>query len=210
VPRKKPPATTPRKLPQQARSTRLVEAILQAAIRVLEREGAAAFTTIRVAEKAGISVGSLYQYFPNKESILLRLQEDEWASTGRLLDGIFNDERRSAAERLRAAMRAFFRTECDEAPLRGALGDLAPLYRDAPQAREQRERGMPVLLALLDEAAPGLTPRRRAFAAELYLATLTAMGKQVSEAGHTPAEVDAWAEATADMFLAWLRQLPRR
>ena len=55
-----------RKRPRQARSERLVATILEAAIRVLAREGAQRFTTARVAETAGVSVGSLYQYFPNK------------------------------------------------------------------------------------------------------------------------------------------------
>jgi AcrR family transcriptional regulator len=205
MPKKRAATTSPRKAPKQARSARLVEAILQAAIRVLERDGATAFTTIRVAERAGVSVGSLYQYFPNKESILFRLQEEEWTATGNLLDGIFSDTRLDAAERLRAAMRAFFHSECDEAPLRRALGDAAPLYRDAPQAQAHRKRGMPALAALIGEAAPGLSPRRRTFVVELYIATMKSMGKHVSEADRTPAQVDAWAEATSDMFLAYLQ-----
>jgi AcrR family transcriptional regulator len=204
------PTIVPRKKPQQRRSAHLVAAILQAAVRVLEREGAAGFTTSRVAEQAGVSVGSLYQYFPNKESILFRLQQDEWQETGRMLDAIFADARRSAPERIRAAVRAFFRSECDEAPLRRALGDAAPLYRDSPQAREHRRRGLPLLLSLLDQAAPGLSARRRGFAAELFGALLSSLGKQVSESGRTPAEVDAWAAATADMFLAYLREQARR
>jgi AcrR family transcriptional regulator len=211
MPKPRRAAIDPRKAPQQQRSTRLVDAILQAAVRVLEREGAAAFTTIRVAQRAGVSVGSLYQYFPNKESILFRLQQDEWAATGRLLEGIFNDTRLSAAERLRAGIRAFFHSEVDEAPLRRALGDAAPLYRDAPQAREQRERGMPLLIGLIRAAAPRLSPRRRAFAAELYLGLLSALGKHVSELARDTAEVDAWAEASAEMFLAYLRDVqPKR
>ena len=205
MPRKPAVVIVPRKRPKQARSARLVEAILQAAVRVLERDGAAGFTTVRVAERAGVSVGSLYQYFPNKQSILFRLQQDEWIATGRLLDGIFVDTRLGAAQRLHAAMRAFFRSEYEEAPLRRALGDAAPLYRDAPQAREHRARGMPLLRALIAEAAPALPRRRRAFAARLYVATLAGMGKHVSETARSRAEVDSWAAAIADMFLAHLR-----
>ena len=67
-----------RKRPKQARSTELVAAILEAAAQVLAEEGASRFTTARVAERAGVSVGSLYQYFPNKAAILFRLQSDEW------------------------------------------------------------------------------------------------------------------------------------
>lgn len=63
-----------RKIPKQVRSSELVSAILQAATQVLEQEGATRFTTARVAERAGVSIGSLYQYFPNKAAILFRLQ----------------------------------------------------------------------------------------------------------------------------------------
>jgi len=195
----------PRKRPKQVRSERLVAAILEAAVRVLEREGAAAFTTVRVAERAGVSVGSLYQYFPNKESILFRLQQEEWAATARLLDGILGDARRDAAERLRAAMIAFFRTEFDEGPLRRALGDAAPLYRDAPEAREHSRRGLPVLRSLVAAVAPKLNGRRRSQAVQLYVTLLSAIGKHVSETARARAEVDRWAGVTADMFLAYLR-----
>lgn len=199
-----------RKQPTQERSSRLVDAILQAAVRVLRRDGAAGFNTIRVAEQAGVSVGSLYQYFPNKQSILARLQEDEWEETGEMLEAILTDTTRPPDARLRAAMREFFRSECDEAPMRRALGDAASVYGTSLQARERRRRGMPILLALLDDAAPGLPVRRRAFAGELFIATMASLGEHVSESEHTPAEVDAWAAATADMFLAYLRQLASR
>ena len=69
MPRRKKKHEAARNEPKQERSRRLVEAILEAAIRVLARDGAAAFTTIRVAERAGVSVGSLYQYFPDKQAI---------------------------------------------------------------------------------------------------------------------------------------------
>ena len=62
-----------RKQPKQARSEALVAAILEAAVQVLAKEGAARFTTVRVAEKAGVSVGSLYQYFPSKDAIAVEL-----------------------------------------------------------------------------------------------------------------------------------------
>src|ERR1700743_2388846 len=112
------PQISARKQPQQERSERLVADILEAAVRVLAKEGAARFTTIRVAETAGVSVGSLYQYFPNKQAILFRLQQDEWEKTGAAIDTLLGDTTRAPDERLRATMRAFFQSECDEAPLR--------------------------------------------------------------------------------------------
>lgn len=63
----------PRRLPKQERSEATVEAILEAAAQVFERYGYAAGTTNRIAERAGVSIGSLYQYFPNKDAILVAL-----------------------------------------------------------------------------------------------------------------------------------------
>ncbi len=60
----------PRKTPQQSRSVATVEEIYDAAIQVLLRKGADRLTTVHVAERAGVSVGTLYQYFPNKQALL--------------------------------------------------------------------------------------------------------------------------------------------
>jgi len=59
-----------RKKPQPARSQATVDAILEATIQVLLAEGLPRLTTIRVAERAGVSVGTLYQYYPQKEALL--------------------------------------------------------------------------------------------------------------------------------------------
>lgn len=66
-------AINPRKAPEQDRSRATVDAILEAAARILVKGGYDAFTTNRVAEKAGVSIGSLYQYFPNKDALLVEL-----------------------------------------------------------------------------------------------------------------------------------------
>src|SRR6202790_4829457 len=69
-------AFEPRKTPIQARSTVTVEAISEATIQVLLSHGVDRFTTTRVAERAGVSVGTLYQYYPNKQSLLFAVLED--------------------------------------------------------------------------------------------------------------------------------------
>ena len=68
-------ALQPRRTPVQRRSTATVEAIVEAAAQVFERHGYAAGTTNRIAERAGVSIGTLYQYFPNKDAILVALIE---------------------------------------------------------------------------------------------------------------------------------------
>lgn len=72
-----------RKRPVQGRSTATVEAILQAATYILVKRGWAAFTTNAVAEKAGVNIASLYQYFPNKEAIVAELQRRHVAEVRR-------------------------------------------------------------------------------------------------------------------------------
>lgn len=67
----------PRKRPAQRRSRETVRAILDAAAQVLERHGYAAGTTNRIAARAGVSVGSVYEYFPNKDAIVVALAERE-------------------------------------------------------------------------------------------------------------------------------------
>jgi AcrR family transcriptional regulator len=59
-----------RRRPKQARSRATWEAIVEAAAQILERRGAEALTTNAVAERAGVSIGTLYQYFPDKQAIL--------------------------------------------------------------------------------------------------------------------------------------------
>ncbi len=196
-----------RKQPRQARSNRLVEDVLQAAIQVLASEGAQRFTMARVAERAGVSVGSLYQYFPNKASVLFRLQHDEWRQTHAMLCGMLQDTRKTPPERLRTAVHAFIRSECDEAPMRIALDDAAPLYRDAPEAHEVKAEGNRVFNAFIREALPDVSDATHALACELILTTLTTGGKAFSETARTPAEIDAYSAAMADMFCAYLAHL---
>jgi len=66
---------SPRKKPRQARSATTVEAIFEATIQVLLKEGIHRLTTTRVAERAGVSVGTMYQYFPHKQALLYALNE---------------------------------------------------------------------------------------------------------------------------------------
>jgi AcrR family transcriptional regulator len=203
--RRRSPSISSRKQPKQARSADLVAAILDAAVQVLAKQGAQRFTTARVAEKAGVSVGSLYQYFPNKAAILFRLQSNEWQQTTDLLRGILEDIRRPPLDRLRRLVHAFIRSECDEAAVRVALDDAAPLYRDAPEARAAKASGQRTVQVFMQEALPQASDATRKLAGDLITTTLSQVGKHFSESARTPAEIEAYADAMADMFCAYLR-----
>ncbi|WP_267425488.1 TetR/AcrR family transcriptional regulator [Methylobacterium sp. GC_Met_2] len=73
------PALKPRKSPGQSRSAETVRTILEGAARVLEENGLDGYTTNAVAERAGVSIGSVYQYFPGKEALTAALVTRETA-----------------------------------------------------------------------------------------------------------------------------------
>jgi AcrR family transcriptional regulator len=70
---------SPRKAPRQERAAATVAILLEAAARILERKGLEGYNTNAVATKAGVSIGSLYQYFPNKDALTVALIERETA-----------------------------------------------------------------------------------------------------------------------------------
>jgi AcrR family transcriptional regulator len=201
------PVVSARKAPRQKRSRQLVEDILEGAIRVLSHEGAQRFTTARVAETAGVSVGSLYQYFPNKEAILFRLQTDEWKRTGDLLNSILTDMSLAPLDRVRATVLAFFLSEWEEAALRIALGDAAPSYRKAKEVKEHRKEGRERSQQFVRELLPDASAKDRRFAADVVMTTMSVVGKKVSEQARSRAEVEAWGQAMGEMLCAYLSRL---
>ena len=82
-----PAALSPRKSPRQERSRRTVARILDAAAHVFHEQGYSAATTNDIADEAGVSIGSLYQYFPNKDALLVALtQQHIESATAGLVD----------------------------------------------------------------------------------------------------------------------------
>jgi AcrR family transcriptional regulator len=71
------PAPEPRRAPRQIRSRAIVEAIVEAGRQLLAAEGPTSLTTNRIAERAGVSIGSLYRYFPNKEAVIAAIYDAE-------------------------------------------------------------------------------------------------------------------------------------
>src|SRR5579859_1439979 len=104
-----------RKTPVQARSTVTVEAIAEATIQVLLSHGTERLTTTRVAERAGVSVGTLYQYFPNKHSLLFAVLEDHLESVSTAVE--------TACERAR------------HKPLAAMMREVAEAFVDAKMRR---------------------------------------------------------------------------
>lgn len=209
MPKLKKTLIAARKQPMQARSAQLVEDILEAAVRVLRREDAHRFTTVRVAEEAGVSVGSLYQYFPSKEALLFRLQANEWTETWSVLDEILADTRLPPLDRVRKVVLVFFRSEQQEAALRVALDDAGALFRDTPEARALGALSEKRMNAFFEETLPHLAADQRTMAARLVFTTMSAVAEKVTSRGITSHSAQAWARASADMVCAYLERLRR-
>ena len=111
----------PRKSPVQARSAATVDAILEAAARILESEGFEGYTTNAIAKRAGVSIGSLYQYFPNKDAVTAALV---MADAMQLHDNVYAAAEATAGQDFR--MQTFGMCECLTCKL---LIDMLKVYR---------------------------------------------------------------------------------
>lgn len=127
-------ALKPRKQPSQRRSRETVAVILEAAARILEKDGLAGFNTNSVAERAGVSIGSLYQYFRNKDALTLALIAE---FEQELLETVRKAAERSRGRGLRTALNLFV------GALLEAHGRRAELNRLLEAEEERLRRHLP-------------------------------------------------------------------
>lgn len=93
-----------RRQPKQRRARQTVDAVLEAVVRVLKREGFDAITTNRVAEVAGVSIGSVYQYFPDKRAIFCALHQRHIQEIDRIVETTLVEHAASSIDELIRAM----------------------------------------------------------------------------------------------------------
>lgn len=162
--KKRPP---PRRSPIQGRAQHTVEAILKAAAQILERHGAEAATTNAIAERAGVSIGSLYQYFPSKAALLAALSEQHSQAMLQVFEARLQQvQGLSLREAIRVAIQAELEAFQLNLPLHRVLFEEAP--RLAPPAHIDRVQDQVVelvkrALALRAEPLRALDPALAAF-----------------------------------------------
>jgi AcrR family transcriptional regulator len=93
-----------RRRPRQWRARQTVEAILDAVVRVLKRKGVAAITTNHVAEVAGVSIGSVYQYFPDRRAIFVALHQRHIEEIDRMVESTLIEHAATPLDELMGAM----------------------------------------------------------------------------------------------------------
>ena len=181
------------------------EDILNGAIRVLTSYGPIKFTTTRVAQAAGISVGSLYQYYPNKESLLFALHQREMRQEWVAIERMLGDARKSPYERVSAMIEMFFQGESEESPsLRGLVEDAQAHFRDSREYRELRREADARIGLLLAQTLPGTrTDVELAFLADVFSTVIENVGKAVALRGLSREEVSRWSRAVTDMLCGY-------
>ncbi len=183
-------ALTPRKRPRQERSRRTVAALLTATAQVLERRGYAAATTDAIAARAGVSVGSLYQYFPNKDALLAALAERHVDEGFARLEALLDPapaalELPELVARFVDAMLALHR---DEPRLHRVLFEEAPLPAAVRRRVQAREDAFAERVAALLAAREGGDPAL--FRAAAHVAVRTVEGLVHGFVLHPPASLD--------------------
>jgi AcrR family transcriptional regulator len=148
----------PRKSPVQARSAASVDAILEATIQVLLKVGKDRLTTTRVALRAGVSVGTLYQYFPNKSALLqaaLRRHLDEVADAVEL---VCKEQKGSTPRQMVTALiTAFLQAKMRDAKTSVALYSVSSDVDGAKIAQQMRARFTKAIVRMLATASEPLT-----------------------------------------------------
>lgn len=170
------PVTNPRRRPRQARAQATVEAIIKATARVLVDEGYDHASTNRIAQAAGVSIGSLYQYFPSKESLVSALVDEHihnmMAALTRKLDNLNQAELPEATRMMVEGLIDAYRVDqrlyhvlCEEVPKIGSLTKVYDFERQVAEINrgylktlgsELRTKDLDRAIFILMNAVPGI------------------------------------------------------
>ena len=152
--------TTPRKRPRQDRAKATVDTILAASARVLVKRGFDGFTTNEVASAAGVSIGSLYQYYPNKEALVAALLEQHVEEMSAMLMGeLARVSLLPMAQAVRVVIEMTIRAHAVEPELHRVLTEQVPRVGRLARIREETAAVSTMLASIFredDVAAPAI------------------------------------------------------
>ena len=179
-------AYEPRKTPVQTRAAVTVEAISEATIQVLLSHGADRLTTTRVAERAGVSVGTLYQYYPNKESLLFAVLEDHLDKVTSAVETACEQARhKPLSQMIRTVVEAFVDAKMERTDISVALYKIAADVGGPALVKKAGQRQRRALEAMFQTAPDTESPPDR-FAIDMMCSAMAGAIRSVLEAGASP------------------------
>jgi AcrR family transcriptional regulator len=191
-------AFEPRKTPIQARSAVTVEAISEATIQVLLSPGAGRLTTTRVAERAGVSFGTLYQYYPNKQSLLFAVFEDHMNKVSLAVEAACTSAcHQRISEMIRHVVEAYVDIRMRRADISVALYKVAPDVAGPELVKRAGQRLRKAIEAML-LTAPDLKLSPDSFALDMMLSAMSGAMRSALEAEASPA---MFRKVQADLVL---------
>jgi AcrR family transcriptional regulator len=171
-----PDIPRPRKAPSQARSRHTVEVILEAAARIFTEHGYAGANTNLIADKAGISVGSLYQYFQNKDVLVAALHQRHAEQMLQAVQSALAKPLAPSLEGHIGAMVGALLAAHMRQPGLNRMLDLEFPHFDAPQSDNATDQGIfQRVRALLDDWRAEIAPHNLALATWVILNIMQAM-----------------------------------
>ena len=179
-------ALEPRKIPVQARAAVTVEAIFEATIQVLLSHGPERLTTTRVAQRAGVSVGTLYQYFPNKQSLLFAVLEDHLDKVAAAVELACERARgKRLSEMVQHVVEKFVDAKMQRTDISTALYRVSAEVGGPALVKRTAERSRRALEAML-KTAPDAALQPERFAIQMMFSAMAGATRSVLEAGATP------------------------
>jgi len=199
------PRTAPRRPPRQKRSAETVEVLLIATERVLERDGFAAATTNKIAEAAGVSIGTLYHYFPTLEALIEAVVHRMWQGE---LDLLTSAAPLFAEAPIEVAVRAAVRKLAEHVEARKLL--YRRWYAEAPHLG-QLDTGLAMsaqatglLCAVLEARRERVRPRDLRFASDFVVKVVLAAVRTAARDHPDQLASGELAEAVSDLVLRFL------
>lgn len=200
-------ALEPRRMPRQERSKATTTAILRAAAQVFARHGYAAGTTNRIAARAGVSIGSLYEYFPNKDAILVALTEEHLREASAVLAGAVAEIRPGAPvgpAAIRRLVAAMVELHATDPGLHRVLFEEAPLPRRVRRTIAELEDAMIGRVESWIRGDPRIRVPRPRLAASLIVQTVEALTHRMVLHAPEGVTADELAEEIARVVRGYL------
>ena len=194
----------PRKSPVQARSTASVDAILEATIQVLLSVGKERLTTTRVALRAGVSVGTLYQYFPNKSALLQAVLKRHMDEVTEAVERVCREQRGKSSKQMATALiAAFFAAKMKDVKTSIALYSVSSDVDGAKIVRRMTAKSNKAIVEMLTTASEPLTTDPQLIASMLQSA-MAGVSRRLLESDAPEKQFDALREELVFFVCAYL------